>query len=104
MRSSYKGGADVPIRTVPSFSELAHVDSDVYLDSKASGRRAASPLCCEDSVRQRPGKGAPDMHTLKHMIDPVAGNSHRSRRASLRKRYDAEGESLTTLPAAYSQC
>ena len=37
------------------------------------------------------------MATLKRRFDPVAGNSHRGRRASLRKRYDAEGE----FPCSY---
>lgn len=93
MPRTYKGGADAPIRPVPSFGELAHVDSDVNLDVKASSRRSPSPLNMDDSVqmRHRHQKGA-DMATLKSRFDPVAGNSHRSRRASLRKRYDAEGK------------
>lgn len=42
-------------------------------------------------MRHRAHKGA-DMATLKRRYDPVAGNSHRGRRASRRKRYDAEGK------------
>lgn len=93
--TTYKGGADAPIRPVPSFGELAHVDSDINLDVKASSRRSPSPLNVEDSLqmRHRHQKDA-DMATLKRRFDPVAGNSHRGRSASLRKRYDAEGKYL----------
>jgi hypothetical protein len=117
LHSAYKGVADAPIHTVPSFGRLATADPDYLSASNSSSpaRRSPSPLVptaknikgakartmsgnssgSDDQVirmRVRSNSRPNGIASLqKHQLDLVAGNSHRAPRRGT-QHYDAEGE------------
>ena len=90
------GSAYTPLQAVPSFAQLPIGDSE---DSKGSDDEKRASLT---PTRSNDDDGGLRMRSVKSqvkgrvrspsMVDPVAPNSHRARRATGPQHYDAEGK------------
>ncbi|KAL1406027.1 Long-chain base-1-phosphate phosphatase [Vanrija albida] len=95
--TAYKGVADVPLRSIPSFMDLTTADSDQNSPTLTpQSDRSVSPMRTggedEEGLRMRKPKPSPLRRRLSQVqIDPVASNgSYRGRRLRALPHYDAE--------------